>query len=89
MSYPESGSFETAGPCPATHPVRTSQLFYEVLFDTSKFNNKNDWPEDGSQPFVWSFGDGYVYLLSPFPLLKFEVLGREEKKRKKRERREK
>ena len=58
MSYPESGSFETAGPCPASHPVRTSQLFYEVLFDTSKFNNKADWPADGSQPFVWSFGDG-------------------------------
>ncbi|CAN9363694.1 unnamed protein product [Alternaria alternata] len=29
--------------------------------DTSKFNNKADWPEDGSQPFVWSFGDGTGY----------------------------
>jgi len=63
MSYPESGSFETAGPCPASHPVRTSQLFYEVLFDTSKFNNKADWPADGSQPFVWSFGDGWVSFI--------------------------
>jgi hypothetical protein len=34
------------------------QLFYEVIWDTSKFNNKADWPADGSQPFVWSFGDG-------------------------------
>lgn len=25
-SYPESGTFESAGPCPATHPVRTSQV---------------------------------------------------------------
>ncbi|KAF2798440.1 hypothetical protein K505DRAFT_233356 [Melanomma pulvis-pyrius CBS 109.77] len=57
MAYPESGTFESAGPCPASHPVRTSQLMYEVIWDTSKFNNKEDWPEDGSQPFVWSFGD--------------------------------
>jgi hypothetical protein len=65
MSYPEYGSFESGGPCPASHPVRMGQLFYEVIWDTSKFNNKADWPEDGSQPFVWSFGDGYVFL-SPF-----------------------
>jgi hypothetical protein len=58
MSYPEFGSFESGGPCPATHPVRMGQLFYEVIWDTSMFNNKDDWPTDGSQPFVWSFGDG-------------------------------
>lgn len=58
MSYPEFGSFESGGPCPASHPVRMGQLFYEVIWDTSKFNDKADWPEDGSQPFVWSFGDG-------------------------------
>lgn len=57
MAYPESGTFETGGPCPASHPVRMSQLFYEVNWDTRQFNNKEDWPEDGSQPFVWSFGD--------------------------------
>ncbi|KAI0388165.1 hypothetical protein F5Y04DRAFT_287029 [Hypomontagnella monticulosa] len=57
MAYPESGTFETGGPCPASHPVRMGQLFYEVNWDTRKFNNKADWPEDGSQPFVWSFGD--------------------------------
>ena len=57
MAYPESGSFETGGPCPANHPVRMSQLFYEVNWDTRGFNNLDDWPEDGSQPFVWSFGD--------------------------------
>ncbi|RYN37992.1 hypothetical protein AA0113_g11023 [Alternaria arborescens] len=61
MSYPEFGSFESGGPCPASHPVRMGQLFYEVIWDTSKFNNKADWPEDGSQPFVWSFGDGTGY----------------------------
>jgi hypothetical protein len=36
------------------------QLFYEVIFETKEFNNRADWPEDGSQPFVWSFGDRYV-----------------------------
>lgn len=61
MSYPESGTFESAGPCPATHPVRTSQVMFEVIWDTSKFNDPNDWPEDGSQPFVWSFGDATGY----------------------------
>lgn len=66
MAYPEFGSFESGGPCPATHPVRMGQLFYEVIWDTSKFNDKKDWPADGSQPFVWSFGDGYVDS-GPFP----------------------
>ncbi|KAF2256476.1 hypothetical protein BU26DRAFT_23058 [Trematosphaeria pertusa] len=61
MSYPETGTFESAGPCPATHPVRTAQVMYEVIWDTSKFNSKDDWPEDGSQPFVWSFGDASGY----------------------------
>ncbi|KAG4422181.1 hypothetical protein IFR04_004687 [Cadophora malorum] len=61
MAYPESGSFETGGPCPASHPVRMSQLFYEVIWDTKKFNDKSIWPIDGSQPFVWSFGDGTGY----------------------------
>jgi hypothetical protein len=26
ISYPESGTFESAGPCPSTHPVRVSQV---------------------------------------------------------------
>ena len=34
---------------------------YEVIWDTSKFNGPADWPEDGSQPFVWSFGDSTGY----------------------------
>ena len=57
MSYPESGTFESLGPCPASHPVRTPQVMYETIWDTRQFNDKNEWPEDGSQPFVWSFGD--------------------------------
>lgn len=37
------------------------QLFYEVIWETAPYNNPADWPEDGSQPFVWSFGDGQVH----------------------------
>jgi hypothetical protein len=53
-----SGSFESTGPCPASHPVRLPQLMYEVMWDTTVFNDKNLWPTDGSQPFVYSMGDG-------------------------------
>jgi hypothetical protein len=34
---------------------------YEIMMDTRAFNNKADWPEDGSQPFVWSQGDTTGY----------------------------
>jgi hypothetical protein len=30
---------------------------YEVVWDTTGFNNQNEWPTDGSQPFVLSTGD--------------------------------
>jgi len=61
VAYPSSGTFESNGPCPATHPVKIPQLFYEVVWDTTAFNNPADWPADGSQPFVWSFGDKSGY----------------------------
>ncbi|KAF2655777.1 hypothetical protein K491DRAFT_598203 [Lophiostoma macrostomum CBS 122681] len=61
VAYPSSGTFETNGPCPSTHPVKVPQLFYEVIWDTTKFNDKSLWPTDGSQPFVWSFGDATGY----------------------------
>ncbi|KAK0724226.1 hypothetical protein B0H67DRAFT_640788 [Lasiosphaeris hirsuta] len=56
VAYPSSGTFENNGPCPATHPVKIPQLFYEVIWDTTKFNDKSLWPASG-QPFVWSQGD--------------------------------
>ncbi|KAK8065836.1 hypothetical protein PG997_012583 [Apiospora hydei] len=58
MAYPANGTFESGGPCPESHPVRMPQVLFEVVWDTRQFNNKADWPADGSQPFVWSFGDG-------------------------------
>lgn len=60
MSYPETGTFESGGPCPASHPVRMSQVMYEVVWDTKRFNDL-EWPADGSSPWVWSFGDATGY----------------------------
>ncbi|RDL35287.1 Uncharacterized protein BP5553_07218 [Venustampulla echinocandica] len=57
VAYP-SGSFEMNSPCPSTHPVKLPQVMYEILWDTAPFNDKNIWPTDGSQPFVYSQGDG-------------------------------
>ncbi|KAH8900644.1 hypothetical protein GQ53DRAFT_835597 [Thozetella sp. PMI_491] len=56
VAYPTSGTFESGGPCPSTHPVKLPQILLETVWDTRAFNNKADWPTDGSQPFVWSNG---------------------------------
>jgi hypothetical protein len=61
--YPATGTFESGGACPATHPVRMPQVMYEIMFDTTPFNDKSLWPADGSQPFVWSMGDNTGYGL--------------------------
>jgi hypothetical protein len=34
---------------------------YEVVWDTTPFNDKNLWPTDGSQPFYFSYGDNTGY----------------------------
>jgi len=60
VAYPKTGpaNFLTlGGDCPSTHPVRIPQLMYEVVWDTTEFNNKAEWPADGSQPFYFSYGD--------------------------------
>ncbi|KAH7076304.1 hypothetical protein FB567DRAFT_452124 [Paraphoma chrysanthemicola] len=57
VSYPATGTFESGGKCPDTHPVRLPQILLETVWDTRQFNNKADWPADGSQPFAWSSGD--------------------------------
>jgi hypothetical protein len=56
ISYPASGTFESGGACPASHPVKIPQVMYEIMYDTRPFNNKAEWPESG-QPFQWSHGD--------------------------------
>ncbi|KAI0516899.1 hypothetical protein F5B22DRAFT_605428 [Xylaria bambusicola] len=55
VAYPNGNN------CPASHPVTIPQVFYETYWNTRPFNNKADWPADGSQPFVWSFGDKTGY----------------------------
>jgi hypothetical protein len=60
VAYPTTGPanfLSLGGSCPSTHPVRIPQLMYEVVWDTTKFNDKSQWPSDGSQPFVLSTGD--------------------------------
>lgn len=62
VAYPEEGTFESGGRCPATHPVRIPQLMLETVWDTRAFNNKADWPADpNQQPFVWASGDPTGY----------------------------
>lgn len=34
---------------------------HHSYWDTRPFNNQAEWPTDGSQPFVWSFGDKTGY----------------------------
>ncbi|KAK7942617.1 uncharacterized protein PG986_011730 [Apiospora aurea] len=36
-------------------------VMYEVMWDTREFNDKSTWPEDGSQPFVYSMNDETGY----------------------------
>jgi hypothetical protein len=68
VSYPVNGTFEAGAPCPATHPVPIPQLFFEIVWDTTPFNDLSEWPEDGSQPFIWSYGDATVRLSATFVL---------------------
>jgi hypothetical protein len=48
-----SEGFNNAPSCPSTHPIRTPQVTFETVWDTSKFNSM--WPTNGANPFVWSF----------------------------------
>lgn len=50
----------SSGGCPTTHPVQIPQVFLETVWDTGVFP-QSEWPEDGSQPFVWSQGDPTGY----------------------------
>lgn len=61
VAYPESGTFESGGPCPATHPVRLPQILLETMWDTRAFNGDAADFADGKQPFVWATGDSTGY----------------------------
>lgn len=62
VAYPVAGPQTFTGSsvgesCPSTHPVKIPQLMLEIVWDTTAFNNKADWPADGSQPLYLSTGD--------------------------------
>jgi hypothetical protein len=57
MSYPDSNNYNN-GPCPASHPVHTISLFYEVLYDTNMFASEYT---STSHPFVFANGDTTGY----------------------------
>jgi hypothetical protein len=63
VAYPSKGpsNFLSRGDCPKTHPVKIPQLMLEIVWDTTGFNDKAEWPADGSQPFVLSTGDNTGY----------------------------
>ncbi|KAF1998133.1 hypothetical protein P154DRAFT_439693 [Amniculicola lignicola CBS 123094] len=63
VAYPTAGpsNFLSTGNCPSTHPIKIPQLMLEIVWDTTAFNNKADWPTDGSQPFYLSTGDNTGY----------------------------
>lgn len=64
VAYPTSGPanfLSLGGNCPSSHPVRIPQLMYEVVWDTTPFNDRSQWPTDGSQPFYFSYGDNTGY----------------------------
>jgi len=66
VAYPTTGpqaftGSSTGGSCPSSHPVKIPQIMLEIVWDTTGFNNKAEWPADGSQPFVLSTGDNTGY----------------------------
>jgi len=70
VAYPKNGpalftGSSVGGDCPSTHPVKIPQIMLEIVWDTTQFNNKAEWPTDSKkQPFVLSTGDNTGYVLS-------------------------
>jgi hypothetical protein len=71
MAYSPGGAVLAGAACPATHPIRVPQLMYEMQWDTRPFNDAKYFA-GGKQPFVYSFGDGYVtsVVFTPCPLFR-------------------
>lgn len=60
VSYPVG--YNVMGRCPASHPVPMINLFYEITYETFRFEFWT--PEGLGQPFVLSMGDASVSLSS-------------------------
>ena len=67
VAYAPSGMALPGDRCPSTHPVRIPQVMYEIMFDTTQFNDAKYW-QNGKQPLVYSFGDPYVLCAPNAPL---------------------
>ncbi|RAR02371.1 hypothetical protein DDE83_008593 [Stemphylium lycopersici] len=60
VAFSEGANDTDVGPtgrCPESHPIVIPQVMYEIMWNTTIFNDPELWPEDGSQPFVLSTGD--------------------------------
>lgn len=60
VAYAPGNSALAGDKCPSTHPVRIPQVMYEIMFDTTQFNDAKYW-QNGKQPLVYSFGDTTGY----------------------------
>jgi hypothetical protein len=58
------GTANGGGECPSSHPVKLPQIMYEIMWHIAEFSDRNMWPTDGSKPFVYAMGLGYVGLMS-------------------------
>ncbi|KAH7119958.1 hypothetical protein B0J11DRAFT_492071 [Dendryphion nanum] len=58
VSYGQGQGTNGGGACPSTHPVKLPQVMYELMWNITNFSNRNDWPADGSKPFVYSMNLG-------------------------------
>lgn len=55
VAYPQAGPQQftgssVGGDCPSTHPVKIPQIMLEIVWDTTAFNDKAEWPADGTIP---------------------------------------
>ncbi|KAF1834181.1 hypothetical protein BDW02DRAFT_347899 [Decorospora gaudefroyi] len=58
VAYGQGSGANGGGACPSSHPVKLPQVMYELMWDVSKFADRNMWPTDGSDPFVYSMNLG-------------------------------
>jgi hypothetical protein len=59
MAWPTNGNNNGGGDCPASHPVKVVELFYEFIFEVQKF----PFNAAGTPTWVWANGDASGYGL--------------------------
>ncbi|EOO03943.1 hypothetical protein UCRPA7_627 [Phaeoacremonium minimum UCRPA7] len=58
VAYSSGSGATGGGACPSTHPVKLPQIMYELMWNVTNFADRNMWPTDGSDPFVYSMNLG-------------------------------